>query len=118
MSNLSATIVQVIHFQPLVFVQLIPLCLSLGSVKRSYQSVTVNRDDFTLDDGVTPQNLSWLPSKPWPPVSWVTHAQQNPWEYLLQPPKRLGNLICVSRGKLLVLAAGNVSHLSYNLSSF
>lgn len=118
MSNLSATIVQVIHFQPLVFVQLIPLCLSLGSVKRSYQSVTVNRDDFTLDDGVTPQDLSWLPSKPWPPASWVTHAQQNPWEYLLQPPKRLGNLICVSRGKLLVLAAGNVSHLSYNLSSF
>ncbi len=33
---------------------------------------------------------------------------QEPWAYLLDPPREAGELICAARGKLLVIAAGNV----------
>ncbi len=58
----------------------------------------------------TPANQNpnfWLP-KDWPPHDWRQWAEE-PWTYLLDRPREAGPIICVSRGKLLVIAAGNVS---------
>jgi len=140
---------------PQFFVQFVPLCLSLGTDKHHYESVTANRDDYSLDSespsaptlisvpvpistpelaftsapsapltpgstlgstlGVGPivstPDLRWLDMQ-WPPTAWRERAavMNKSWSYLLDPPKLLGPLICVTRGKLLLMAAGNVSY--------
>lgn len=62
---------------------------------------------------MTRSSISWVSTHlpQWLPASWIQRAANEPWAYLLDPPKILGSLICVTRGKLLVLAAGNVSEL-------
>ena len=56
---------------------------------------------------VEDKTLDWLP-KDWPPREWRNWAT-NSSSYLLDPPREVGPIVAVSRGKLLVIAAGNVS---------
>jgi len=108
------------------FVQIIPICFSRGSAKRVYESLTVDRGDYDIE--ITPasattstaitngptvkttnkiSNLNWL-REDWPPWDWRQWAEES-WEYLLDPPREVGPILCVSRGKQLVIAAGHVS---------
>jgi len=54
-------------------------------------------------------NIDWLPEN-WPPRDWRQWAEAS-WTYLLDPPREAGPILCVSRGKLLVIAAGHVSNV-------
>ena len=96
-----------------VFVQVILLCFSTGSEKRSYTTFTANKEAYTTNSPVSESaETSWItPSylPQWPPASWIERTAEEPWAYLLEPPRTLGTLICVTRGKLIALAAGNVS---------
>ena len=105
-----------------VFVQVIPLCFSTGSEKRSYVTFTANKEAYTTNSPVSASaETSWITSSylhQWPPASWIEWAAEEPWAYLLEPPRTLGTLICVTRGKLIVLAAGNVSKSVVPLKSY
>jgi hypothetical protein len=98
------------------FVQIIPICFSRGSTKRAYQSFTVHHGDYDIEVSAaidetankTP-NLKWL-RKDWPPRNWRQWAEES-WGYLLDSPREAGPILCVSRGKQLVIAAGHVSEV-------
>lgn len=89
------------------FVQIVPMCFSRGSAKRSYESLTVYRGDYEIATAVPSLGLDWLDEN-WPPCDWRQWAE-NSWGYLLDPPRAAGRILCASRGKLLVIAAGHVS---------
>ena len=44
------------------------------------------------------------------PSSWIEHSQDKSWLYLLENPES-GKLVCVKRGKLLMMIAGPVDKL-------
>lgn len=71
---------------------------SIGTEKKAYTTLTVDTSELTI-----------------PAVPDVTqeaeHANGNPWEYLLGE-NGPGSLIVRKRGKLLLLAAGQVRSLS------
>jgi hypothetical protein len=116
------------------FMQIIPPCFSRGSEKRKYVSLTVHRGDFeaapsavqTVQVPITPpietnphnknSGVNWL-SRDWPQSDWRLWAEE-PWAYLLDPPRETetGPILCVSRGKLLVIAAGHVSNPDASLT--
>lgn len=96
-----------------VHVEIFPMMFALGPAvsekkKKPTPRLTVDRSEYS-----GPTQLS---SKPKPPRDWcytppskhsVSRSQSQEWEYLLNPNKP-GPLFCESRGKLLVVAAGNV----------
>jgi hypothetical protein len=79
-----------------------------------YKTFTVDHGDYHIGSSPSPcatvettPNLNWL-RKDWPPRDWRQWAEE-PWGYLLDPPRAVGPILCVSRGKQLVIAAGHVS---------
>ncbi|PPQ97364.1 hypothetical protein CVT26_006596 [Gymnopilus dilepis] len=102
------------------FVQLIPVCLSMGTAETPYRAVTVDASalkgvPLSAAPNVSTPNATAKPSidilgpdrfRNWPPASWCARAEGEPYEYLMRPPQMLGSLICRTRGKLMVLAAG------------
>lgn len=112
----------------LVNILVSPLCFSEGSKKKPYINLSVDSSEFTVpmrlatSHGVLP--LPWVqefrgqflpPNVEWPPQHWIDRSAGNiedgpkPWHYLLNDECLTpGPLIAISRGKLMVLAAGNV----------
>lgn len=84
----------------------------MGTKTHRFEPITANRDGYTLDTS-TNADIAFLTQHcpQWPPPAWQVRAKEvnKSWSYMLEPPKDLGPLICVNRGKLLVMAAGNVS---------
>jgi len=105
----------------IVYIQICPLSLSLGSENRSFEPLTATAPPSVRLSQLPPPVLpGWVDEQreqhlPWPPQSWKDHAQKKAWRYLLDQ-SALGNLICVTRGKLMILAAGNVSLVLFHLT--
>lgn len=94
-----------------VHLEIFPMMFALGSAdskKKSTPRLTVDRSKYS---GPTQFNAKLEPPRKWcytpPSKHSISRSRGQEWEYLLNPNKP-GPLFCESRGKLLVIAAGNV----------
>ena len=90
-----------------------PLPFSVGTAKRKYQSIAVDKQSTfpereSIPLWVSKQREGQERAQFWPPQSWIDRAKNQPWERLVHPTTP-ANLICVTRGKQILLAAGHVS---------
>lgn len=95
------------------YFMLSPLPFSVGTSKRSYRSIAVDGESTFPERELIPfwvseQRADQERAQSWPPQSWISRGENRPWGRLVQPTTP-GNLICVTRGKLILLAAGHVS---------
>lgn len=115
MCKLFVTIPEILNTNGLLFSdQLVihPQMFSIGTVKKPYITLTVDTSDYTHE--VEPK------AEPFQFMSQVqqyreARAKNKPWAYLLQN-RSIGPLHCVRRGKLLLLAAGQVRKIKPVLS--
>lgn len=68
--------------------------------------MTVNRSDYSGPDSLDPKIEKVLPTH------YIKRLQDMPSAAYLFNPSQPGQLHCAKRGKLMVMAAGNVSHVA------
>jgi len=95
------TVFKLVSFLP------IPITHATGSAKRKYRTLTSDSSAYVIPDYIRQYSVNSIGSTTWTkaPEHWLQRAITDECLYLMEksPP---GPLICVSRGKLLLMAAG------------
>lgn len=79
--------------------------------RKKYTTMTVDRNNYSGPDFLDPKIEKALPTH------CIKRLQDMPSVAYLLNPNQPGRLYCAKRGKLMVMAAGNVSHVASNLPS-
>lgn len=79
--------------------------------RKKYTTMTVDRKNYSGPDVLDPKIEKALPNH------CVKRLQEMPSAAYLLNPNQPGQLYCAKRGKLMVMAAGNVSHITSDLPS-
>ena len=89
-----------------------PLPFSEATANRPYVNLTLDSKilNTTADTHTSSsKNLPCPDTLSWPPQHWIDRGKGQSWQYFLEDRFLTpGRLVCVTRGKLMIMAAGKV----------